>query len=284
MEIYFNNTSIQAIYDKNNIIYYKGVDIVKILGYRDTKKAIKNYVQPRNKIKYIDFSIANNINIKNKPPNTTLFINTDGLKNLLDRPIRRVENEIILNLIETLNYFNELHNNEILNIIDYQYYHYIYTNNINIETDIASVSDISIATTSDTTNTTTNTTTSNTSNIAIATTFNITNNTTASSSNMSNITNAIESINFNDNEIIGKIIKCFRNDIYKINYNIGDYTIDLYFEYYKIAVENNNDEFRQLEIMRQLNCEFVTFDPNDENFDIFDIINRIHNLMMLRHN
>ena len=64
------------------------------------------------------------------------------------------------------------------------------------------------------------------------------------------------------------------------------YRTDLYFHKYKLAVEvdelghcdrNTNYEIeRQEAIKEQLGCVFIRINPNEENFNIFNAINKIH--------
>ncbi|AAC97757.1 ORF MSV204 ALI motif gene family protein [Melanoplus sanguinipes entomopoxvirus] len=216
--INYNNNQIHLLYTTIGEVYYKGKDIAKILRYIDTKKVIRNNVLSTNKVNYS--TLIKNVSINgqlHKTPHHTIFINTKGLKNLFDMPVKRLSNKEINDLIEFLNSHNIKKSSNSNNIIE-KY-------NINKH-------------------------------------------------NLSTSTH-----NTKDN-ILTNIIKCFKNDKYKIEYHIGEYYIDLYFPVYKIAVEyknNNYNKNRQIEIENQLNCKFVIF---DEKSNIFDIINVIHDLMM----
>ena len=72
---------------------------------------------------------------------------------------------------------------------------------------------------------------------------------------------------------------------YETQFSVGEYRIDLYLPNLKIAIEcdenghSNRDleqEFkRQNFIKQQLNCEFIRFNPDDDNFNIGKVINQI---------
>ena len=63
------------------------------------------------------------------------------------------------------------------------------------------------------------------------------------------------------------------------------YSIDLYIEKYKIAIEcdednhNNRDVNAEIErekfVKNKLNCKFIRFNPDDKDFDITNVINQI---------
>ena len=68
-------------------------------------------------------------------------------------------------------------------------------------------------------------------------------------------------------------------------YSVLVYRIDLYFHYYKLAIETNekSDSDRNIDyeikkqkaIERELRCKFIRIDPEKEDFDIFKSINEI---------
>lgn len=88
---------------------------------------------------------------------------------------------------------------------------------------------------------------------------------------------------------IGALLKAFECETIEPQFNIGSYRIDLYFPDYKIAVEC--DEFghsdrtqseeigRQLYIENRLSCDFVRFNPDAKDFDIFQVIGRINRMI-----
>jgi very-short-patch-repair endonuclease len=70
-----------------------------------------------------------------------------------------------------------------------------------------------------------------------------------------------------------------------MQYIVLGYRIDLYFEQYKIAIECDEyghsdrnsleEKERENKIKDFLNCKFVRFNPNIENFDLSIVINQI---------
>ena len=68
-------------------------------------------------------------------------------------------------------------------------------------------------------------------------------------------------------------------------YIVLDYRIDLYFHDYKLAIEvdekghedrNIGHEIKkQKAIEKELGCEFIRINPDEENFNIFKAINEI---------
>ena len=64
------------------------------------------------------------------------------------------------------------------------------------------------------------------------------------------------------------------------------YRIDLYFHHYKLAIEIDERGYKDInidyEIKRQkalekeLGCEFIRIYPDEENFNIFKVINEIN--------
>jgi len=89
-----------------------------------------------------------------------------------------------------------------------------------------------------------------------------------------------------ENSTIQNIISVFKFDKVKESYSVGKYYVDLYFLDTKLAVEcdehnhsNRDPEYektRQLYIEKKLGCKFVRFNPDDDNFDIFDVVSKIH--------
>ena len=69
-------------------------------------------------------------------------------------------------------------------------------------------------------------------------------------------------------------------------YSVLGYRIDLYFHNYKLALEVNerghediniDHDIKRVEaIKRKLGCEFIRINPDEENFNIFKVINEIH--------
>jgi very-short-patch-repair endonuclease len=94
---------------------------------------------------------------------------------------------------------------------------------------------------------------------------------------------------YKEQETVGQITRAFRHTNYKIQYKVDKYRIDLYFIDYKIAIEcdefNHKDRDRKYEIEREtfikkkLGCKFIRYNPDDEDFSVFDVINEIIKLM-----
>jgi hypothetical protein len=88
-----------------------------------------------------------------------------------------------------------------------------------------------------------------------------------------------------EQETIGLIIRAFKHLRYQKQYPIGSYRIDLYFIDHKLAVEcdenGHNDRDPKYEADREryirqtLQCKFVRYNPDLDNFCIFDVINSI---------
>lgn len=115
------------------------------------------------------------------------------------------------------------------------------------------------------------------------------------------INDLITKFNLNVNKImknkkkdnINKIIEAFNGIDYKLQYKINEYKIDLYLVDYNLAIECNEnncsyyDQEKETErknyIKKKLNCYLICFNPDDENFNIFKIINKIF-LFILKHN
>ncbi|AAC97763.1 ORF MSV196 ALI motif gene family protein [Melanoplus sanguinipes entomopoxvirus] len=89
-----------------------------------------------------------------------------------------------------------------------------------------------------------------------------------------------------EQKYIDVIISCFINHRYKTQYKVFEFYIDLYFTDLKIAIEcdkyNYNghytsyDKYRQILIQNELNCKFIRFNPYDTDFNIYNLINKIH--------
>jgi very-short-patch-repair endonuclease len=94
-----------------------------------------------------------------------------------------------------------------------------------------------------------------------------------------------------ETEYINNILKTFDGEKMKMQYAIDNYMIDLYFIDYKIAIEcdefshqaydKNYEESRQKNIENKLECKFIRFNPDKDDFDIFEVINKIYLLIKL---
>lgn len=90
---------------------------------------------------------------------------------------------------------------------------------------------------------------------------------------------------YKEQETVGQLIKVFDYKEYKLQYSIGTYRIDLYFPNEKLAIEcdeyghkDRNSEYekdRELFIKNELKCNFIRYNPDDPNFCIFKLIQKI---------
>ena len=77
-----------------------------------------------------------------------------------------------------------------------------------------------------------------------------------------------------------------KGKIYKTQYSVLGYRIDLYCHEYKLAIEVdelghtnrniNNEIERQKALEKELNCIFIRINPDEKDFNIFKEINKIH--------
>jgi hypothetical protein len=87
-------------------------------------------------------------------------------------------------------------------------------------------------------------------------------------------------------ETITYIMKVFKNEIMNTQYIVGKYRIDLYFNYYLLSIEcneNNHNHYdqdneikRKKYIKNKLKCSFITYNPDEKDFCIFNVINLIY--------
>ncbi len=92
-----------------------------------------------------------------------------------------------------------------------------------------------------------------------------------------------------ENQTIGFIENIFKNVIKTERQKIfGVYKVDLYFEEYKLVIEcdefNHKDrdifyEKKRENYIKSLNNTFIRFNPNQENFDLSIVINKINNFI-----
>ena len=78
----------------------------------------------------------------------------------------------------------------------------------------------------------------------------------------------------------------FEGEDMQTQYSVLKYRINLYFHRYKLAVEVDekghkdryikNEIERQEEIKEKLNCVFLRINPDEQNFNIFKVINEIY--------
>jgi very-short-patch-repair endonuclease len=90
-----------------------------------------------------------------------------------------------------------------------------------------------------------------------------------------------------ENDTMLNIIEAFKCENIKRQYVCDKYRIDLYFIDYNIAVEcdelqhnikinKQHDLLREDIIKRKLKCEFIRFKPYEKDFNIFELIGKIH--------
>lgn len=94
-----------------------------------------------------------------------------------------------------------------------------------------------------------------------------------------------------ESDTINQIMKVFGDENIILQYPVDKYKIDLYFLDYKIAIECDekyhnlqleDDEIRQNKIIELLDCEFIRYSPEDCNYDIFLVINKIFKIIKTR--
>jgi very-short-patch-repair endonuclease len=94
-----------------------------------------------------------------------------------------------------------------------------------------------------------------------------------------------------ENDTMLNIIEAFKCENIKRQYMCDKYRIDLYFIDYNIAVEcdelqhnikinKQHDLLREDFIKRKLKCEFIRFKPYEKDFNIFELIGKIHSKMI----
>jgi very-short-patch-repair endonuclease len=94
-----------------------------------------------------------------------------------------------------------------------------------------------------------------------------------------------------ENDIMSNIINAFKCENIMRQYICDKYRIDLYFIDYKIALEcdelqhnlqkNIQTDLKREEVIKnKLNCEFIRFKPYEPDFNIFELIGKIHNRIL----
>jgi prophage antirepressor-like protein len=84
---YFNNeylTEITMIQDNDNVVWFKGRDVALILGYSNTRDALKKHVDEDEKKKLNEIQSRQNATPSNSQPHS-VFINESGLYSLILR-------------------------------------------------------------------------------------------------------------------------------------------------------------------------------------------------------
>ena len=90
-------------------------------------------------------------------------------------------------------------------------------------------------------------------------------------------------------EIHGNIKKVFSDTKVVFQYAVGSYKVDIYFPEYNLCVECDENGHRgysmELEKTRETfisettGCVFIRYDPYDQNFDVFNLVNEIRTQM-----
>lgn len=88
-----------------------------------------------------------------------------------------------------------------------------------------------------------------------------------------------------EGQTLNAIMQAFNGENMECQLYVSPYKVDLYFKDYKLAIECDEDghsdrdmekeKLRQLFIEDKLNCNFIRYNPDDTNFNIFEVINRI---------
>ena len=82
-----------------------------------------------------------------------------------------------------------------------------------------------------------------------------------------------------EQSVLKSVMDAFEGENMQTQYSVLGYRIDLYFHYYKLAIEvdekDHNDINIDHEIKRQkeLSCEFIRIDPDEQNVSVFKAIN-----------
>lgn len=204
----FNEQEIKIILDSNNKPWFKAKNVAEILGYINTKKAIIDHVNEKNKQILENLIIEENKKKYKYNDLKAIYINKYGLISLLQKCQLSTSQDII---------------NELTQKFDL---------NLNLV------------------------------------------------------------IRRKESEYISNIIDAFSFLNFKTQFSIDNYRIDLYFIDQKIAVEcdefnhkDRNIEYeieRQKFIEKQLECKFIRFNPDEKNFNIFKVIEKITKEIMKR--
>lgn len=82
-----------------------------------------------------------------------------------------------------------------------------------------------------------------------------------------------------------QIMTSFKGEKITTQFQVDKYRIDLYFNDYKLAIEcdekfhktqTEDDKARELFIKDKLQCVFIRYNPQNKDFNIFEIINNIY--------
>jgi len=88
-----------------------------------------------------------------------------------------------------------------------------------------------------------------------------------------------------ESETIGAIMKAFKSEKMRTQYPVYTYKVDLYFPDYDLCIEcdeNGHDDRsekeerrRQRRITKKLKCKWIRFNPDADDFNIYDVIHQI---------
>lgn len=86
-----------------------------------------------------------------------------------------------------------------------------------------------------------------------------------------------------EQEILSAVINVFKAEDYKLQYRVMNYSIELYFPDFKLAIEAKVDKEyytrekeREIIIQKKLNCSFIRYNI-ETHFNIFEFIGNINN-------
>jgi len=197
MQIFNFEKSTISVINNNDDIWFCGKTVSKILGYKDTKKAISRHVESEDKEKLGYFKGGDFSPLKSNEKNT-IYINKSGLRSLICRS--RMPNASAL----------------------------------------AKEFDIDIHS---------------------------------------------HKYECKETESLGAIMKVFKGEKMKTQHPVLGYRIDLYFPDYNLAIECDENGHsdrsipeeiqRQRRITKKINCQWLRFNPDSTDFNIFDVINQI---------
>jgi len=126
-------SKVSIILDENNTAWFKGGDVAKILGYGNSREAMKKHVDMEDKKKMNELMASRNVTPLNSQPHTT-YINESGLYSLIfgskletaKKFKRWVTNEVLPSIRETVSYTvkREVDDNQ-LKLREIQYKEYL---------------------------------------------------------------------------------------------------------------------------------------------------------------
>jgi prophage antirepressor-like protein len=126
-------SKVSIILDENNTAWFKGGDVAKILGYGNSREAMKKHVDMEDKKKMNELMASRNVTPLNSQPHTT-YINESGLYSLIfgskletaKKFKRWVTNEVLPSIRETGSYTvkKEVDDNQ-LKLREIQYKEYL---------------------------------------------------------------------------------------------------------------------------------------------------------------